>query len=56
MAYLEAPHWLMIGGALLVIVGFLGLALSRNNEAAVVSASPPDDHAQKNPPPISSGS
>ena len=30
MAFLELPHWLMIGGAVLVIAGLIGHGLSRN--------------------------
>jgi hypothetical protein len=26
------PHWLMIAGAGLVVIGFLGLAFARNNQ------------------------
>jgi hypothetical protein len=28
------PHWLMIGGAILTTMGFLGLAFARNKEVA----------------------
>jgi hypothetical protein len=31
---IELPHWLMIGGALLIAIGFLGLAFTRNKEVA----------------------
>jgi hypothetical protein len=30
---MELPHWLMIAGALLVLVGFIGAALQRNARA-----------------------
>jgi hypothetical protein len=33
MPLLELPHWLMIVGAVLVVVGFFGLAFSRRNKA-----------------------
>jgi hypothetical protein len=26
------PHWLMIAGAVLVVIGFLGLAFARDNQ------------------------
>ena len=32
MSWIELPHWLMIAGALLVVAGVVGLALSRNKE------------------------
>ena len=32
MSWIELPHWLMIAGALLVLAGVVGLALSRNKE------------------------
>jgi hypothetical protein len=32
MSSIELPHWLMIAGALLVVAGVVGLALSRNKE------------------------
>jgi len=32
MASLGLPHWLMIGGAILVFSGLIGFALSRNEE------------------------
>jgi hypothetical protein len=40
-ASLGLPHWLMIAGALLVMAGFIGLALSRNQ--AVAEPPPPDE-------------
>jgi hypothetical protein len=27
------PHWLMIAGAILSVIGFLGLVLTRNRQA-----------------------
>jgi hypothetical protein len=33
MPLLELPHWLMIVGAVLVVVGLFGLAFSRRNKA-----------------------
>ena len=32
MVALGFPHWLMIGGSILVFSGFIGFALSRNKE------------------------
>jgi hypothetical protein len=29
------PHWLMIAGACLVVVGFIGLAFRKNNAASL---------------------
>jgi hypothetical protein len=31
---LQLPHWLMIAGALLVVVGFIGFAFRKNGEVA----------------------
>jgi hypothetical protein len=42
MASLGLPHWLMIGGALLVLFGFIGFALSRNKEVETDPAPPSD--------------
>ena len=35
---LEYPHWLMIAGAILVVVGFIGFAFTQNRNVE------PDDH------------
>jgi hypothetical protein len=32
MPSLELPHWLMIAGTTLVMVGFIGLGLSQNRQ------------------------
>jgi hypothetical protein len=32
LSSIELPHWLMIGGASLIVIGFLGLAFTRNKE------------------------
>ena len=32
MPTLQPPHWLMIGGAFLVLAGVIGLAVSRKKE------------------------
>jgi hypothetical protein len=34
LSSIELPHWLMIGGAILIAMGFLGLAFTRNKETA----------------------
>jgi hypothetical protein len=39
---MELPHWLILAGALLIVGGFLGLALGRKQQVAPVS-SPDDD-------------
>ena len=28
---MQYPHWLMVAGAVLVVVGFIGFALHKNN-------------------------
>ena len=38
MATLELPHWLMIGGAVLILAGFIGLAASRKKEVETGAA------------------
>jgi hypothetical protein len=30
MAAMEYPHWLMVAGAVLVVLGFIGFAFSQN--------------------------
>jgi hypothetical protein len=34
LSSIELPHWLMIGGAILIAMGFLGLAFTRNKKVA----------------------
>ena len=46
---LGLPHWLMLAGALLVIAGCIGLAISRN-KAAEIDDEPVND---TEPPPQS---
>jgi hypothetical protein len=40
LSAMEYPHWLMVGGAVLVVLGFIGFAFSpgeaRENEASAV--------------------
>jgi len=44
------PHWLMIGGAILIAMGFLGLAFTRNKEVATNPDSEPPTPRSKMPP------
>jgi hypothetical protein len=32
LSSIELPHWLMIAGAILTAIGFLGLGFTRNRE------------------------
>jgi hypothetical protein len=41
LSSIELPHWLMIGGATLIAMGFLGLAFSWNEVATHSESSPP---------------
>jgi hypothetical protein len=34
LSAMQYPHWLMIAGAVLVLLGFIGFAFSRNQNAA----------------------
>ena len=43
MASLGLPHWLMIAGALLVLFGLIGFALSRNKAVETDPAPVPSD-------------
>jgi hypothetical protein len=47
---IELPHWLMIGGAILTAIGFLGLALVRNKEVATTHDPEPPAPRSKMPP------
>jgi hypothetical protein len=49
MAFLEIPQWLIIGGAFLIMAGFVGLALSRNKEVKSDPASLPGDEPKPKP-------
>ena len=40
---MQLPHWLMIGGALLVFVGLVGVALQRKRAAADPSSLEQDE-------------
>jgi len=37
---IELPHWLMIVGAILIAMGFVGLAFTRNKEVATNPPAP----------------
>jgi hypothetical protein len=43
------PYWLMIVGAVLIVIGFLGLAFTRNKKA--VAPQPPTSRPQMPPLP-----
>ena len=47
---IELPHRLMIGGAVLTAMGFLGLAFTRNKEVAANPDSEPLTSRSKMPP------
>jgi hypothetical protein len=48
----ELPHWLMIVGASLIVIGFLGLAFTHNKkEAAINPESPPEPRPKMAPLP-----
>ncbi len=48
MGWLELPHWLIIAGATLVVVGLIGLVVSRKRRAKV-----PDEPASEPRPKLS---
>jgi hypothetical protein len=54
VASLGLPHWLMIAGALLVMAGFIGFALSRNKAVEIDPGPLPDERAEPRPqiPPL----
>ena len=39
---MEYPHWMMVAGAVLVVVGFIGLGFSRNRNLEPAQAAPPN--------------
>jgi hypothetical protein len=50
LSSIELPHWLMIGGAILTAMGFLGLAFARNKEVATnPDSEPPLEDAARLP-------
>ena len=50
LSSIELPHWLMIAGAILIAMGFLGLAFTRNKEVATNPDSEPTAPRSKMPP------
>jgi hypothetical protein len=50
LSSIELPRWLMIGGAILIAMGFLGLAITRNKEVATDpdSGPPAKNHLRRN--------
>jgi hypothetical protein len=52
LSSITLPHWLMIAGAVLVAIGFLGLAFTRDTQAAAnPDPEPPVPHPQVPPLP-----
>ena len=49
MASVGLPHWLMIAGAILVLFGLSGFALSRNKAVGTNTAFLPGDVAEAQP-------
>ena len=45
LSAIELPHWLMIAGALLLVVGFIGLVFRKNRETE------PQPASLESPPP-----
>ena len=58
MSSIELPHWLMIAGALLVVAGVVGLALSRNKgdeaDPVVLPGDAPWRDVRSDPPGLNS--
>jgi hypothetical protein len=50
LSSIELPHWLMIGGAILIGMGFLGLAFTRDKEVATNPDSEPPAPRSRMPP------
>ncbi|WP_223970452.1 hypothetical protein [Bradyrhizobium sp. RD5-C2] len=50
---LQLPHWLMLAGASLVIIGCIGLAIRRKNstESAIDPEQSPEPHSKMPPLP-----
>ena len=49
LSEMEYPHWMMVAGAILVVVGFIGLGISRNK-----NPEPAEDNLHPEGPPDSS--
>jgi hypothetical protein len=50
LSSIELPHWLIIAGAILIAVSFIGLALTRNKEVAMNPDPEPHTPRQQIPP------
>jgi hypothetical protein len=50
LSAMEYPHWLMIAGAILIAIGFLGLVFTRNKQAATNPDSEPPLPPPQMPP------
>jgi hypothetical protein len=50
LSSIELPHWLIIAGAILIVVSFIGLALTRNKEVAMNPDPEPPARRQQMPP------
>jgi hypothetical protein len=51
LSAMEYPHWLMVAGAVLVVLGFVGFALLKNNAEPAEDnleqeVAPPEERAQ----------
>ncbi|MBR1155294.1 hypothetical protein [Bradyrhizobium sp. JYMT SZCCT0428] len=51
LSSIELPHWLMIAGAVFVVVGFLGPAFTRNRQAETNPVLDPTVSDSQTPPP-----
>ena len=47
MSFLQLPHWLMIVGGILAMIGLIGLGLSRNKEIGSERSPPPDNEVKQ---------
>jgi hypothetical protein len=50
---MQLPHWLMVAGAVLVVIGFIGLAVQKNYAGPVKDnpETPPDEPGPARPMP-----
>jgi hypothetical protein len=44
---MEYPHWLLVVGAALVVIGFIGFAFQRNNAERISDKPDPNDDANR---------
>jgi hypothetical protein len=51
LSSIELPHWLMIGGAILTAMGFLGLVFTRNKAATNPDSETPAQRSKMPPLP-----